>query len=801
MKLPLSWLKQYVDFEDTLQGLSDQLTFSGVEVEGIETVGPTAEQLDGVVVAEIIEINPHPGADKLTLCTVATGTEEITVVCGAPNVRQGMKTAYAPVGTTLPNGLKLKRAKIRGVESLGMLCAKDELGISDDHSGIMDLDAELAIGTPISSVVGEPEIVFDLEITPNRPDCLSMIGIAREIAALYGSTLKVPEVDFPENGPPTSSLTSVDIQDADLCPRYTARVLNDVQVGPSPQWIQHVLTLAGIRPINNVVDITNFVMLECGQPLHAFDKTLLKEERIIVRRARDGETMNTLDDQSRQFTSENLVIADAERAVAVAGVMGGADSEIADHTETVLLESAYFHPVSVRATAKQLSMNTDSSYRFARGCDVGGVDWASRRATQLLVEYAGATAATGLIDAYPKPVSQRTIFCRWDKVTGLTGVNASPQTITDVFRSLEFIVDDESDTGCNVTVPTNRVDLEREVDLVEEFARIHGLDKIPTPIPQTQIIPTADDAPIQGRRKLRNQLCGLGLQEAVHYSLTSESLLEELDPTNKPSRIKLSLPMSIDKSILRTALLPQMVDTLGRNKAYQNEKAALFELGRIYRERPDGERESLHLCIGLLGPVGRPVPSKEPLSDEEMFAALKGIVENIAQQQEIIFDFEEFSAPAYKSGCAASIFHAGTSVGHLGIIHPEISENRRLMDPIAVAELDTDTFLRTSYKPNHMQPIAAFPSITRDAALVVDETVKHSDIMAIIKAAAPKELEKVELFDVFRSERLGSGKKSMAYSFIYRSGRKTMTDKQATKFHEKVKDRLRSELDADVPRG
>jgi phenylalanyl-tRNA synthetase beta chain len=802
MKLPLSWLTHYVDFEDTIQGLSDQLTFSGVEVEAIEYVGPSAEQLEGIVVAEIKEIHPHPDADKLRLCTVDTGSESITVVCGAPNVRVGMKTTYAPVGVTLPTGLKLKRAKIRGVESLGMLCAEDELGMSSDHAGIMDLDAGLAVGTPISDVIGPPEVVFDLEITPNRPDCLSVIGIAREIAALYNTDLKIPSVEFAESDTDVNTEATVEIKDPDLCPRYTARVLKDVKIGPSPEWMQKLLTLADIRPINNAVDVTNFVMLECGQPLHAFDKGLLKQSHIIVRRADEGEVMHTLDDEERSFTQENLVIADAERAVAVAGVMGGADSEIRDNTETILLESAYFNPVSVRATAKQLNMNTDSSYRFARGADVGGVDWASRRATQLLVEHAGATAASGVIDVYPAPEPQRQITCRWKKVTALTGVDASSETIANVFRLLHLEVSNETELDCLVTIPTYRVDLEREVDLIEEFIRIHGLSTIPTPTPYTEIIPTANDDEIQGRRKLRQQLCGLGLQEAMHYSLTSEKLLDELDAAGKDRRIVLPLPMSVDKSIMRTTLAPQMIESLGRNKAYQNDAAALFEVGRVYRAGDPAERESLHLSIGLLGAVNKTTLSRgSAVPAEDMFASIKGIVEQLAKLQQVAFTFDAYEADVYEKGKAASILLDDKIVGHMGIVETSIRESRRLTDPIAVAELNVDAFLRISYEPNHMKAIAAFPSISRDAALVVDETIKHADIMAVIEKAAPYELEHVELFDVFRSERLGHGKKSMAYSFTYRSTKKTMTDKQATKYHEKVKDRLRDELNADVPRG
>jgi phenylalanyl-tRNA synthetase beta chain len=808
MKLPLSWLKDYVDFEDTIAGLSDKLTFSGIEVEAIEQIGfdPAAYSEDDIariVVAEIREVNPHPGADRLTLCTIFDGSDSSVVVCGAPNVRVGMKTIFAPVGVTLANGLKLKKAKIRGVESLGMLCAEDELGISSDHDGIIDLSDDTAIGTPIHQVYTDvPEVVFELEITPNRPDCLSIIGVAREVAALYDSTLKLPGVDFPENGDAVESLTSVEILDATRCPRYTARVMTGITIAPSPEWMQRRLTLAGVRPINNAVDITNYVMLECGQPLHAFDYSLLKGRCIVVRNASAGETMNTLDGQSREFTADHLLIADAERSVAVAGVMGGADSEIRDNTETILLESAMFDASNVRATAKNLNLNTESSYRFARGCDIGGVDWTSRRATALLVEHAGATVAKGVIDVYPQPAEAGSLTCRYEKIFDLVGIQAGAEAVKRVFNALHLTVLSDDATSCTVRIPTFRRDLTREVDLIEEFSRIYGLDQIPTPAPRAEIVTGADDAAIRAERRLRHQLNGLGLQQIMNYSQTSPQLLDALDPERTPSRIVLPMPMSMDKSILRTSLLPQLVDTLGRNKAYQNHEAAVFELGSVFSLDGDQYNEGTHLSIGLLGPIGRGRLDKmKPVKEEEMYGWIKGVLEQIAVNQECTFTFEALDSFLYAPGRAAKVLKDGAVIGEVGLVKKELREKLRMSEPVAVAEIDIATFLHVSLAPNKMTPVPTYPSTSRDAALVVDESVKHADVMKVIKANAPKELEAVELFDVFHSDKLGAGKKSMAYSFTYRSSKGTLTDDQATGFHEKVKDRLRDQLKADVPKG
>lgn len=808
MKVPLSWLKEYVDFEDSISGLSDRLTFSGIEVETIAQVGfdPDAysdEDLDRIVVAEIRDIQPHPGADRLTLCTVNDGNADTVVVCGAPNVRVGMKTLYAPVGVTLANGLKLKKAKIRGVESLGMLCAEDELGISDDHEGIIDLPEGIGPGTPIRQVYTEaPELVLELEITPNRPDCLSVMGVAREVAALYGSALKVPDVDFPENGEPVESLSSVEVLDTERCPRYTARVLTGVQIGESPEWMQRRLSLAGVRPINNAVDITNYVMLECGQPLHAFDYSRLKGHRIIVRNAAEGETMDTLDGQARTFTPDHLMIADAERAVAVAGVMGGADSEIRESTETLLLESAMFDPGNVRATAQHLDMNTGSSYRFARGCDIGGVDWSSRRAAALLVEHAGATAAQGAIDVYAKPVEAGSLSCRYEKIYQLTGVQADADAVKKIFNALHLTVLEEDAHSCTVRIPTFRRDLTREVDLIEEFSRMYGLDQIPTPAPRAEIVTGADDSAVRAERRLRQQLAGLGLQQIMNYSQTAPPLLDALDPGRSDARIVLPLPMSTDKSILRTSLLPQLVDTLGRNKAYQNHEAAVFELGSVF-SLDDGEyTEDTHLSVGLLGPIGRsPLDKQRPVTEEEMYGWIKGVLEQLAAIQECTFSFEALEGHLYAPGRAASVLRDGEAIGEVGLVKAELREKLRMTEPVAVAEINVAAFLHVSCTPNKMKPVPPYPSTRRDAALVVDESVKHADVMKVIRANAPKELEQVEMFDVFRSDKLGEGKKSMAYSFTYRSARGTLTDEQATSFHEKVKDRLRDQLKAEVPRG
>lgn len=801
MRLPISWLKEYVDFDDTPKGLAEKLTFSGSEVEAIETIGSS---YDGVVVGEVLAVDRHPNADKLTLCRVNTGSGELTVVCGAPNAAPGIRVPFAPAGVTLPNGLKLKAAKIRGVESHGMLCAEDELGISADHSGLMVLDGAWAPGTPLSTVLGPPETVLVLEITPNRPDCLSMLGIAREVAAMYGTTVKWPEVKLPESGRAVTELTRIDVEDAGGCPRYTARVMSGVRIGPSPDWMQRRLEWAGIRAINNVVDITNYVMLECGQPLHAFDQTLLKEGRIVVRRARAGEKMATLDGIDRPLTEATLVIADAERPVALAGIMGGAGSEIHDTTQTVLLESAYFKPQGIRATSKRLGLSTESSYRFERAIDIGLVEWASRRAAALMAEYAGAAVAQGVVDVYTNPPAPRKVSCRFDRINGLLGLDAKPEQIMQVFAALGLKVESSDAAGCTVSIPLGRVDLSREVDLAEEFVRIYGLDKIPAPTPRAQIVVDADDSRTRAISVCRSNLVALGLREIMNYSFVADRLENLFDPAAAAGRVVLPNPVNLEQGILRDTLIPQMVDTLGRNLAHQQREAALFELGRVFLQHADGKTgEEERLTIGLMGPVGRSGLDRRRAPDrEEMFLWIKGIWESLASAQHVAdARLQAATRPYFEAGYGVEVLVDGEVIGVLGLVKPEIRREWRMTEPVAVLEVRVDPLLKHVFKAMVFSQVAQYPAVTRDAAFICAQAVRHEDVLGVVRKVAPKELERVDLFDIFSAEGIGAGRKSMAYSFTYRSLTRTLTDEEANRFHETVKAALKAELGVEVREG
>ncbi|MFH0908232.1 MAG: phenylalanine--tRNA ligase subunit beta [bacterium] len=792
MKAPLSWLKDYVDITETPQQVADRLTFAGIEVEGIETIGAA---YDGMIVGDVRTVEKHPNADKLSVCRVFDGEQELQVVCGAPNVKAGGKYPFAPAGVTMPDGTKIKQAKLRGVESFGMLCSEVELKLSDDHAGLMTLDAAIAPGTPLAEVLGPPETVFDLEITPNRPDCLSLIGVARELAAMYRRQVKLPQVDPP---PDTRHSPLVTVEDFAACPRYTARILDGVQIGPSPAWMQNRLKLAGIRPINNVVDITNYVMIECGQPLHAFDQSLLKEGRIVVRRARAGEKMATLDGIDRELDPAMLVIADAEHPVALAGVMGGAGSEIRDTTQTVLLESACFKANDIRATSRKIGLSTESSYRFERGVDIGGVEWASRRAAALMAEHAGATIVPGVVDVYPAPPQPRKILCRFDTIRSVSGVEASNDDITGLFQALELGVEKGDATSCTVIAPSFRGDLESEVDLVEEFARVHGLDKIPTPTPRAQI-DAGDDRASKALGLLRSHLVALGLQEIMNYSLVSENLLDLFDASDKAVRIVLPNPVSADQSILRPSLVPQVVETLGRNRARQIDAAALFEIGRVFSR----EGEHTALCIGLMGPVGRDhLNRRKPVQDEEQFLWLKGIWESLARAQQLAdWSMADASRPCFKAGQTVSISAGGAVIGELGIVKEAVRKEWRLTDPVAVLTVRVEPLLRNAFAPRVYAAIPPYPCVVRDIAMIVSDRVRNADIERIIRQAAPAELERVRIFDIFSGESIGRGRKSVAYSLTYRSGSRTLTDEEANGYHNRVKDALKQSLEIEIREG
>ena len=803
MRIPISWLNEYVDVSDlSVQELSDKLTFSGVEVEGIETDGPALDE--HFVVGEVLTCDPHPDSDHMHVCTVDVGGgEKLGIVCGAPNCRAGLKVAVAKIGAVIPDGgFKNKPAKLRGVPSSGMLCSAKELAISQDHSGIMELDAALVPGTPLVNALPKGETVFDLEITWNRSDCLSVIGIAREFAALLGRPLKKPDVSFAEEeGTDVNALAKV-VVESENCPRYTARVLTGVKDGPSPDWMAKRLEQCGVRSLGLIVDVTNYVMLECGQPLHAFDHTRLAESTIIVRQAREGETIRTLDGTDRKLDPEMLVIADKNAPVAVAGIMGGEESEIAEGTQTVLVESALFKAPSIKRTATKLGIHSESSHRFERSVDPGLADWASRRAVSLLAQYGGGKVAKGVIDVDNRPAPAAPVRISFDRVRELIGIDLDADKMVSILVSLGLEVVSRDEKGASFKIPSWRVDLLEEADLVEEIARMNGLDNLPDVTPAAIAVAGADDAPFRAEAACREAVAAMGLCEGMHYSFLSAAELDAFNP-DASSRLVLPNPVSGDFGVMRDSLLPQLVQSLGRNYARQIEAPALFEIGRVFWKRGEDYGEEKRLSLGFCGPFGRgPLERRKPVSNEEAMLWLKGMVENLCatlHSPPPRFESEDFVA--FEKGWSVAVKIGKGTAGRMGLVKQSLRHPFRVNTPMAVAEIAVEPLLMNYGSHRALKPVPAFPGVRRDLALVAPETLTNGEIVKTITKAAPKTLTNVTLFDIFKPKNLEGAKRSLAYSLEFRSPERTLTDDEVNAACEKIMTVLKNVLGVEVRAG
>ncbi|MQY66726.1 MAG: phenylalanine--tRNA ligase subunit beta, partial [Dehalococcoidia bacterium] len=643
MKVSLKWLEQYVDIDLSPAELADKLTMAGTEAKGWQVIGGNWE---GIVVGQILAINPHPNADRLKLPTVDLGTEQQTVVCGAPNLKVGDKVAFARVGARLIDGhsgqiVQLEAANIRGVASNGMVCSERELGISDYHQDIMVLAAEAKVGTPLADFMGD--VIFDLDVTPNRPDCLSVIGIAREVAALTGQKVRLPDISYDETGAPIEEQISIDITAPDLCPRYSASLITGVKIAPSPHWLQQRLLAGGMRPINNVVDVTNFVMLEYGEPLHAFDYNRVRGRKIIVRRAEEGEVLVTLDGAKRPLSPDMLVIADAERAVAVAGVMGGADSEMTGRTTAIVLEAANFNPPSIYQTGYTLGIPSEARMRFERGISPELTIPALRRATRLIIELASGQAAKGIVDAYPGKPEPEPILLSTGEVKRLLGVEFSLGQIKTALVSLGFDCQEaKSASEVKAIAPYWRSDIGLAEDLVEEVARVIGYDRIPVTMPGGEV-PRQNPAPIIGfKQEVRRDLAGYGFYEVITYSLTSLDLMNKLLPQPhplEPEPLRVVRPMSTEQEYLRPSLRANLLAVLEANRRHEEGGIRLFELGRIYIRRPNDLPDEPEMLCGLL--AGPRFDESWHGGDEPVdFFDAKGVVEGLLHHLGVEADFK-----------------------------------------------------------------------------------------------------------------------------------------------------------------
>jgi phenylalanyl-tRNA synthetase beta chain len=798
MKVSLTWLQDYVNLSLPIQELAGKLTMSGTEADEIEVVGA---EWDGISVSQVIALEKHPDADRLLLATVDLGDEKMTVVTGAPNLEEGQKVPFARVGAQLIDGHtdkleKLKPAKIRGIRSEGMVCSEKELGISDQHEGIMVLPPDAPVGMPLSQYIGDT--ILDLSTTPNRPDCLSVIGIAREVAALSGQVVRIPDINYKEQESPAGDWIAVDIADPDLCPRYCASLVTDVTIGPSPQWIQQRLLASGMRPISNIVDITNYVMLEYGQPLHAFDYEQIKGKIIIIRRARDGELLYTLDGMKRDLNRDMLIIADETDPIALAGVMGGADSEVIDTTTKILLESANFNGPSIRRTSAKLGLRSEASSRFEKSISPDLAPIALRRATQLLVELAGGKAAEGIVDAYPEARARKPILLPKDRITRILGLEVERGHVQEVLSSLGFGSEPVGGSDdLSITVPYWRTDIRLADDVIEEVARIIGYDEIPTTMLQGEVPEHMPAVLLTLKDTVCDLLVGCGMQEAITYSLTSQAMLDKIDPQHEicPA-LKVANPMTLEQEYLRTSLRGGLLATFAANERYEQNSIRLFEVGKIYVPRDNDLPEEREMVAGVLGGLrfDRSWLSPEDALD---FYDAKGILETVFNKLRIEASFEPAEDRNLVPGRTAEVMVTGQGIGILGELHPKIAELFDIsLQPVILFEIDLVKMLSLTGAEFRYQPIPRYPEIFRDLALVVDADITASRIQEIIQSFPL--VSQATVFDIYTGDKVPRGKRSLAFSIRFQSLQRTLTDEEVNRTQGKIIERLQQELGATL---
>jgi phenylalanyl-tRNA synthetase beta chain len=801
MRVSLSWLNEFIDLSDlSVEKLADKLDLTGTAIESVESPG---KGLDKIVIGQVAEISSHPNADKLSLVKVNIDKEILDIVCGAKNFKVGDKVPVALVGAVMPSGMEIKPAKIRGEKSFGMMCSERELNIGEGHQGIMILAPDVVVGEPLTKALGLDDYILDLEITPNRPDSMSVVGIARECAAILDRPYKMPEVESGIDGPAfqqarqklrkIKELVSVEIKDPDLCPRYTAKVITGVEIGPSPQWMQQRIIAAGGRPINNLVDVTNYVLYELGQPLHAFDYDLIPEGKIIVRRALKDEKIVTLDDIERKLLPDTLVIADKNAPIALAGVMGGLGSEVNENTKTILLESAYFSPKNISRTSRELGLISESSMRFERSIDPNNVIFASQRACCLYEQVAGGKTLEGVIDEYPKKINPVTIDLRPERVNKILGTSLNEENIIKILKSLELKV--AKGEELSVTVPTFRPDLEREIDLIEEVARLYGLNNIASTLPKSSEKQGKLTDEQKNQEQVRDLLIAAGYFETLNYGFTDVELIKAL---NFKGDVEITNPLSSDLAIMRPSLIPGLIKNTINNIRYGNENLKLFEIGYVFEKRKDDvPREIKRLALLGAGSLNEKSWSgKLQMAD---FYFLKGTLEVICESLQIdSLIFQKEDNPLLEKGQGAAIYFGEEKAGYIGMVSREILEKLNLPENVFVAEIDYQPLFKYAKSQAEYIPISKYPGITLDLAILVDADISHHQINQVIREAGEELLKDVKLFDLYTGKGIPEGKKSMAYSLFFQAFDRTLKTEEAVTLHDKVKKALVDELGAEI---
>ena len=791
MKISFNWLREYVDCPLSPEELAERLTMNGIEVEAVTRLAP---ELKGIVVGKVLSVEPHPRADRLSICRVSDGAREFGIVCGAKNVKAGDAAPLARVGVTLPNGTTIRQATLRGIVSEGMLCSERELGLGEDAEGIMILPPRSTPGQELSGALRLNDCILDVNVMPNRPDCLSVIGVAREAAAILKKPLILPRYRLKENGTRASSHVSVSVEDGALCPRYCARVVGNVTVGPSPFWLRNRLGAVGVRTVNLIVDVTNYALMERGQPLHAFDLGKVQGGQIIVRRARRGEKIVTIDGRERELDEEMLVIADSKAALAVAGIMGGLRSEVGKETREILLESAYFRPQSIRRTSQRLNLSSESSYRFERGVDYHGLVPALDRAAQLISAMGAGEPCTGVVGRKSAAWRARKVALRMPRLNAVLGTKLSKGRVRGYLERLDMAVRERGKKVLEVSPPSCRVDLCREIDLIEEVARIEGYDRI-SPVPPVGIVPGGvGDPRTVGREKVREVLCSLGFSEAICLSFVGLAEMDRLMwAKDEPLRhaVKLRNPVSEEFAYLRTSMLPPLMRCLSLNASRGNNDVLLFELGTVFTPRADGEppleREKLALAaMGLSG-----IRSWRGRAAEMDFFYLKGVMENMLTGADMGISAARASLPSCHPGRSAVLHRNGLQWGWIGEIHPRVAEAYGIKAPVIFAEVDPAALYAALLVERVYQPLPRFPSVKRDIALIADEHAEAAGVLATVRSAVPGLIEAVELFDLFKGHQIPSGKKGLAISITLRPQESTLREEEIEAAMEKIRTTLK----------
>jgi phenylalanyl-tRNA synthetase beta chain len=781
LKILLSWLKKYVDLEGISSvEISYKLTMAGLEVEDIYS---EVEVYKGFIVGLVKTKQKHANADKLSLCTVLDGEKDYQVICGAPNVQENQKIVFAPIGTVIPKGqFKIEKARIRGIESYGMICSEAELNISDNHEGIMVLPNDMKVGAPITEALKLNDTVFEIGVTPNRPDALSHIGVARELATLYNRSLNLPQIKLKESKNSINDFASIEIEDEMNCPRYSSLVVRNVEITESPQWLKDNLTKIGLRPINNVVDITNYVMYETGQPLHAFDLDLLAGNKIVVKSTKDESTFTTLDSKQRNLPIGTLMICDAEKPVAIAGVMGGENSEINSSTKNLLIESAYFNPSSIRRTSRALGLSTDASYRFERGTDPNNTLYSAQRAAQLISEICNGEVAKGNIDVYPKKISPIEIILRYKTVERILGYKIDNKRIGEILKSLGIDSNEQNNDELKVIVPTSRPDIEREIDLIEEIAQIHGYDNIPT-ISKIAVTLQKRVDESEFADEVRDIANSLGFYEMINNPLVSKKLVSYHE-----NPIQILNPQNIDMEFLRSSLLPSALSVISRNINNGEKDLCLFEIGNIFYKKSSEEIKSFNdftEAQKLIFVVTGRANDKEWHSNERFFDFfdIKGVINSFLSK----ISLDNFLNDSYyHSGNNLYEFlltksFANKVLGEGGKVRKEVLSEFGINQDVYSFEFDLQSLKKIERIEKKFIEPGKFPKIFRDFAFIFDKSVLAEDVIVYIRSESSALLKAVKLFDLFEGESVGKDKKSLAFTLEYGSDERTLTEVEVEK--------------------